>query len=267
MKITAVIAFRNEEKYLGVTLRHLVEAGIRLAIIDNDSTDRSPEIVKQFGRYIDHHENLPFHGRFNLTEQIEMKSRVIQQLDTNWVIHQDADEILQSPRKNESLKEGIERVEMEGCTAINFDEFVFVPTLQQPSFEGGNFFKEMLYYYFFESFPNRLMRAWKNIPGVFQENGGHALKSVNPLAFPSESFLLRHYIVLSQKHSDNKYAKRLFAEEDLNKNWHQSRVNFPKAVHLPDETLLHKLDSFNSKEFVKSSPCKKHFWEINQPDN
>lgn len=262
MKVIAVIAIRNEEKYLEVTLQHLVDGGIRLAIINNGSEDRSLEILKRFDQFIDHYEYLPYHGSFDMTKQIESKSKVIQKLDADWIIHHDADEVLQSNRKNESLKEGIERVDNDGCTAINFDEFVFIPTNQQPSFEGRNFYEEMLNYYFFEPKPNRLMRAWKNNAGISQEGSGHALKSVQPLQFPAHSFLLRHYIVLSQHHANEKYGKRIFAEGDIAKGWHQRRLKFPSEVAFPDESLLHRLPNFSSIDFCKDTAWNKHFWQL-----
>ena len=47
MKITAVLCVRNEELYLDVVLAHLAACGIQLAVIDNDSTDRTPQICEK----------------------------------------------------------------------------------------------------------------------------------------------------------------------------------------------------------------------------
>ena len=40
-KITAILCVRNEELYLDVVLVTLAACGIQLAVIDNDSTDRT----------------------------------------------------------------------------------------------------------------------------------------------------------------------------------------------------------------------------------
>lgn len=264
MKITAIIALRNEARYLRVVLKHLVDSDIRIAIIDNESTDNSRSIIDEFKKHIDFYQVISYKGFFDWSELLNAKQEVIKRIDADWVIHQDADEMLQSPIADESLKQGIERVASAGCTAINFDEFVFVPTKEKSVYSSNNFLQEMLHYYFFELRPFRLMRAWKNSPGVCQCNGGHRLESNTPLVFPSESFILRHYIVLDQHHATLKYAKRKFSEIDLSKGWHRNRLNFPAQVSFPLAGSLQKLSTYSSKDFVKNNPWKKHFWEINQ---
>ena len=47
MHITAILAIRNEEAYLGNCLRHLVCNGIDFVIIDNGSSDTSAEIYRR----------------------------------------------------------------------------------------------------------------------------------------------------------------------------------------------------------------------------
>jgi hypothetical protein len=69
------------------------------------------------------------------------------------------------------------------------------------------------------------MRAWKNSLDISMNVGGHALDSRNRLIFSSDSFILRHYFVLSYIHAKEKYSKRLFANEDLAKGWHQRRLH------------------------------------------
>jgi glycosyltransferase involved in cell wall biosynthesis len=262
MVITAVIGVRNESKYLPITLKHLVESNIKIAIIDNDSNDNIEKILNDFKNHIVLYQRLPYNGFFSLTEQINIKNEIIDKLETDWVIHQDADEILESPLSNENLRRGIERVTMNGCNAINFNEFVFVPTTQNPNFEDSNFLESMLSYYFFEPYPFRLMRAWKKESGFKLIEGGHEIESINKTIFSEESFVLRHYMVLSYNHAVNKYLNRIFAKEDISKGWHKKRLNFPLSFSLPNEDSLKRLSQWNSKEWDLSCPLKNHFWEF-----
>jgi len=260
--ITAVIAIRNEAKYLPVTLKNLIDCNINIVILDHESTDCSDEILQCLQAGNVKKVRIPYRGYFSLTDQIKAKCEIIETLETDWVIHQDADEVLESPEPGESLRDGIERIANEGCNAINFNEFVFIPTKSNPSYEGQDFYKSMLDYYFFENKPLRLMRAWKKSKDIQLSDGGHKLTSKNSLVFPGKNFNLRHYIVLSMDHAIQKYSQRTFSPEDLEKGWHSKRLKMPKEPSLPDENFLNRLPSSNSKEFTTANPWKIHFWEL-----
>lgn len=263
MRITAIIAARNEATYLPVTLQHLVDSRISLAIIDHESNDSSRDIYESFRQHIVYQTCLPYKGYFSLTDQLATKAKVISELSSDWWIHQDADEILESPRPNESLRDGIERIARDGFDAINCDEFVFTPTRQHLDYEQTDFYRSMLHYYFFEPSPMRLMRIWKNLPGIRQAGGGHKLIASFPLNVSPEAFILRHYIVLSAKHANTKYSQRCFAPEDLAKGWHRKRVinDLSSPLILPDMTDLHKMEAWDSKAFIKTFPRRAHFWQ------
>ena len=262
LNITAVITVRNEAKYLPVTLKSLADCSIGIVILDHESTDNTGEILQSFRGNIVKKVRVPYKGYFSLTDQINEKSEIIATLDTDWVIHQDADEILESPQPGESLRDGIERIASEGCNAINFNEFVFIPTRSNTSYEGLDFYQSMLYYYFFEPKPFRLMRAWKKSDDINIAEGGHQLTSGKTLVFPAKNFNLRHYIVLSLEHANKKYHQRRFSPEDVAKGWHHKRMQVPAEIKLPAETSLNKLAFPGSKEFILSDPWKNHFWDL-----
>jgi hypothetical protein len=77
---------------------------------------------------------------------------------------QDADEIREAPPPYSTLREGLEGADREGFNAVNFDEFVFLPTSEEESFEGTDYVASMEYYYFFEPRPLRQVKAWKKVP-------------------------------------------------------------------------------------------------------
>src|SRR5262249_54912974 len=109
--------------------------------------------------------------------------------------------------------------------------------------------------------PTRLMRIWKNVPGIQHTDGGHRIVAGHPLRLSMEAFILRHYIVLSNEHANRKYSHRRFAPEDLAKGWHGNRLNVPSFVTLPDVPELHTLATCDCKAFSKAHPRKAHFWE------
>ncbi|MCK9424095.1 MAG: glycosyltransferase family 2 protein [Bacteroidales bacterium] len=265
LNITAVIAVRNEAKYLPVTLRTLAECKIGIVILDHGSTDGTEEILRSFGGDILNKVQMLYKGFFSLTDQINEKSTIIEALDTEWVIHQDADEILESPEPGESLRDGIERIASEGFSAINFNEFVFIPTRANPSYEGEDFYHSMFYYYFFEPKPIRLMRVWKKSRDIHMSEGGHLLTTKVPLVLPTRNFNLRHYIFLSKEHALQKYHQRKFSQEDLDKGWHRRRLQMPSDISLPDENSLNRLPFPESKDFSIANPWKSHFWQLKEP--
>lgn len=260
MRVTAVLCVRNEAPYLAVGLARLVAEGLDVAVIDNDSTDGTADILDAFGHAIVHRSRLPFHGCFDLTAQLEAKQRLFRQLRTDWVVHVDADEILQSPRTGETLRQGIERLDAD-WNVVNFEEFVFVPTSADESHEGRDYQARMLHYYFFAPRPRRLMRAWKASAGLSHVGGGHTLTGPDVRVAP-ENFLLRHYPLLSLNHARLKYPTRVFAPGDLAKGWHKNRLNVrADQIAFPPADSLRSLRSADDKAFDRSVPWRRHFWE------
>ncbi len=265
MRITAVLCVRNEARYLSVGLARLVAEGLDLAVIDNDSTDATPDILDAFGHAIVHRSRLPYYGCFDLTAQLEAKQRVYRQVQADWFVHVDADEILQSPRRGESLRLGIERLDAD-WNVVNFDEFVFVPKSAAENHEGRDYHDRMLHYYFFAPRPLRLMRAWKASAGLVQAEGGHRLTGPGVRVAP-ENFLLRHYPLLSLDHARLKYPTRIFAPGDLAKGWHGNRLNVrADQIAFPPPHRLQSLRSADDKAFDRTVPWRRHFWEPQAPD-
>ena len=177
MNVTAVLAIRNEEAYLANCLRDLISNGLNFVIIDNDSTDSSAQIYgrREFAPHLVQVCRLPFSGVFSLSEQLQRKMEVIEALNSDWVVHVDADEILHSYREGEGLREALSRLDAEGWNVVNFDEFVFLPI--ERDYEQEMWGRQPIsYYYFFQPSSPRLMRAWKRDGGFSSAAfGGHLL--------------------------------------------------------------------------------------------
>src|SRR5688572_9306993 len=101
LKIVAIIAIRNEEAVLANCLRHLNSQGIGYVIIDNGSSDRSPEILQwaEFSAQLLLYEHLPYRDVYDLDELLAAKHKIIPRLTADWIIHHDADEMMHSYKK------------------------------------------------------------------------------------------------------------------------------------------------------------------------
>jgi glycosyltransferase involved in cell wall biosynthesis len=261
MKIVAIMTIRNEADYLPIVLQHLHEQGILVYLIDNDSTDNSLAIAKTFEQknviFID---RIPYNGEYEWEKILKHKEKIAQAVEADWFIHHDADEILESPSEYSTLSEGIEAVDALGFNAINFDEFVFVPTSDEQSYEGRKYTDEMKAYYFFE--PSKLHRiiAWKkqNGPINLRSSGGHQVMFAERNIFVS-NFILRHYIALSREYLVNKYGNRKYSDYEVNTlGWHRKRARFdPINASFSGFTDLCFL---NENHWDKSKPFKKHFF-------
>jgi lipopolysaccharide transport system ATP-binding protein len=262
LKIVALLAIRNEEVYLARCLDHLHQQGIETCIIDNKSTDRSLEIAESYiNRGVIRIEHQPYDGYFDLTAQLEMKEKLAREINADWFIHHDADEIREAPAPYKTLKEGIEAVDSAGYNAINFDEFVFIPTSEDENYEKTDYFESMRHYYFYEPAQIRRVNAWKKTESGINiaDSGGHICKSKESRIFP-KNFILRHYIGLSKVHLEKKYSCRKYAaDEVMNKKWHQARNSWGgKKLQLPKRSELKLL----SGTLDKNEPSKTHIFRF-----
>jgi glycosyltransferase involved in cell wall biosynthesis len=242
-RVVALLTCRNESLYLERCLRHLYKQGIETCVIDNESTDNTVEIAKGFRRKgVFRIETQPYIGYFDLVEQLRIKEKLVNEIDADWFIHHDADEIREASSSFKTLRDGILNVDRKGYNAINFDEFVFVPTSFNDNFEGKDYVKQMKYYYFFEPYKIRRINAWKNLGAEIDlvNSGGHQVGFKGLNLYP-DNFILRHYIVLSSDHAIRKYyTTRIFSQEEIReRGWHGPRITFtPDKLQFPDVKQL-----------------------------
>lgn len=246
IRVVALLTCRNESLYIKRCLQHLYEQGIETCLIDNESTDNTVEIAKTFkNKGLFRIETQPYPGYFDLVAQLQLKEKLVQKIDADWFIHYDADEIREAPAPYKTLSDGIADVDKKGYNAINFDEFVFLPTSENENFEHCDYVKEMKYYYFFEPSKNRRINAWKNLntPVDLTTGAGHRIKFEGLKLFP-ENFILRHYIGLSKVQLINKYYnERIFSQKEITeRGWHGGRATFtPEKLSLPEKNILIKI--------------------------
>jgi glycosyltransferase involved in cell wall biosynthesis len=259
-RVIALIASRNEELYIHRVLKHLIEQGLEVVLIDNDSNDKTVAIAENFlGKGLIEVINLPYRGFFDHAGIIQLKLKILDKMDFDWVINYDADEIREAPAPFKTLAEAIREVDMQGYNAINFDEFVFLPTNESANFENTDFVDTMKYYYFFEPRNFHRLNAWKKqkVPVDLVSTGGHRVQFKGINVFP-ENFILRHYIALSKTHLIEKYTKeRIYLADEVKKRgWHGGRATFTaNKLVLP---TIDNLKVVSGTYWDRSEPWTKH---------
>ena len=176
--VCAIVAFRNERRYLPTLLQHLMDEGVDVYLIDNGSTDGSLEVVERYiGAPVICVKHMPYSGAMDLASILDAKAAVISELKHDWIIHQDFDEILQSKMADESLSELSLRATRSGVGLIDFDEFVFLP--QEPAgYEGGDY-RRGVQYYFFQPWPFRFNRRFRrSFFAGFGRAAGHSVMTL-----------------------------------------------------------------------------------------
>jgi glycosyltransferase involved in cell wall biosynthesis len=263
VSICAVITARNEAQYLRILLPLLASQGIDAVIIDNESTDGSNELYSEFrGNPLIHVERLPYRGYYSLYELLDARQKIYDQIKYDWVVHQDADEVLEHFEPGRTLRDAVQDADQSGYNILNFDEFVFLPE-PNADYSSKNFHTEMLRYYFFEPSQNRLNRAWKRSLGFRNISfGGHRLSGDQQSIFP-HNLVLRHYIVLSYEYAKRKYLNRIYGKQEINRGWHGNKLNFTEDnLRIPQSSkFLFELDSYSSRKFRKDVSASKHYWE------
>lgn len=244
MRILALLAVRNEIRFVDSCLRHLVDHGIETHVIDNGSTDGTVELVETWlGHGVVQLDHQPWVGTFELREQLRLKELIATSSAADWFMHLDADERREPPLPYSTLAEAILDVDRRGYNAIDFDEFVFVPTAEDPDFDGPDFEQRMRWYYHYEpTSPDRYrVNAWKRTTPIdLAGQGGHHVRFPGIRVFP-RPFIMRHYPVLGLEHAKQKYGTRVFSDAELGDSWHGDRSGFTvESVSFPARDRLHE---------------------------
>lgn len=261
LKIAAVIAVRNEAHYLRFLLPRLEREAIDVIVLDHESTDETAELLR--GAAVLQTVSFPFSGYFSLTQQLELKRQLIEPLEHDWVIHQDADEVLEHRDPSRSLRAAIEEADEEGFTALNFEEFVFLPEPGR-DYQGRDYARRMRRYYFFAPEPNRLNRAWKSSAKLDNLAAlGHRLAGdPEALRIAPRNHVLRHYPILSQAHAFMKYPTRVFDAREVAEGAHWNRIALtPEMLRLPSRSRFLRSLGLWRRTWSRECPTDRHYWQ------
>lgn len=261
MRIIALLATYNEERFIGNCLNHLIEQGLEVYLIDNCSSDNTVSIAsKHLGQGVVGIETFPRDGTFALRPLLLRKEELATQLEADWFMHVDADEIRVAPAA-QSLVDAISNVDSQGYNAINFLEYTFVATQESPDHDHPNYLQTMRWYYpFLPRFPHRL-NLWKRQSQRVDlaSKAGHVVSFPGLKMYP-QSFAMRHYIALSHAHIARKLLPRKYPADAVKRGWHNNRRNLTADIFvLPFKKDLRMY--IEDSQLNPTEPRTRHFWQ------
>jgi glycosyltransferase involved in cell wall biosynthesis len=233
-RVLAIISAFNEGDIISLVLQHLIENGIDVYLIDNQSTDDTVEEARRWlGKGLLHVETFPADAEdataFDWGAILRRKEELARELAADWFIHHDADEIREAPWPGVSLKEAIRWVDVLGYNCVDFRVLNFPPI--DDGFRQGMDPKSYFRYWQDPGeFDEVQIKAWKSGPApiALAPWGGHQVQFRDRKIFPIQ-FLLRHYPIRSQGHGERKvFAERKtrFLERERVKGWHVQYDDF-----------------------------------------
>jgi hypothetical protein len=222
MRALALIAAYNEERFIGSCLEHLFSQGIEAYLCDNDSTDGTVAIAERYlGAGLRAIERIPRDGTFRWREILRRKEALASELEADWFLHLDPDEIPLGPRSGQTLAEALADADAEDYNAVDFSELTFVPTRESPDHDHPDFRRTMRWYYpFAPADPHRVI-AWKrqDQPVDLASSGGHRIQFSERRISP-QRFRLLHYLFLSRAHAIGKYVSKVYDPKEVRDGRH-----------------------------------------------
>jgi glycosyltransferase involved in cell wall biosynthesis len=239
--VIALVATYNEERFIRQCLEHAISQGLSVYLLDNSSTDRTVEIASGFlGRGLIGIEELPRHGVYQWAPILRRKEELATELDAHWFLHVDADEFRLPPPEHETLAAAFAAIDRAGYNAVDFQEFTFVPTLEQPDHDHERYLDTMRWYYPFSPRRPNQLNAWKSQDGRVDlaSTAGHHIDFPGLRPYPNP-FPMRHYLFLSVEHAIRKYVERRYDSEELEAGWHRARASLraEDVLLLPEAEL------------------------------
>jgi glycosyltransferase involved in cell wall biosynthesis len=258
VRVIAILATYNERRFIEPCLRHLGEQGIDAYLIDNCSTDGTVALAERWlGKGLIGIETFPREGVFDWRSLLVRKEELARELDGDWFLHVDPDEFRLPPPGKQTLAQALETADREGFNAVNFLEFTFNPTQEQPDHDHAEFRQTLrTYYHFAPKFPHQL-KAWKATNDMeIAWSGGHEVRFPGLKMYP-QSFPMKHYLFLSVPHAVEKYVGRDYDQAEVDSGWHGWRSSLSALdINLPRESELKLLQP--GTELDASKPHRQH---------
>ena len=265
VRIVAVLATRNEERFIAGCLENLFRQGVHVYLCDNDSTDRTTEIASRYlGAGLVGIETIPFDGTYCWEHILRRKEALFRALDADWVMHVDADEIHLPPTGHASIAAAITAVDALGYDAVEFSEFTFVPTRESSDHDHPEFHDTLRTYYPFRPSSPHCVRAYRKQPGPMEIawSGGHRVRFEHEVRLYPEPFRMKHYLFLSLEHAARKYPGRLYLADEVERmGWHGWRPRLrPGQIRLPGGDSVRT--TANDDDLDSSNPWKQHWLDL-----
>ncbi|HVS02927.1 MAG TPA: glycosyltransferase family 2 protein [Thermoanaerobaculia bacterium] len=233
MRVVAIISAFNEGDIIAPVLEHLVDQGVEVYLIDNLSTDDTVEQARRWeGRGLIGVERFPPDAPgeadpsalpYDWTAILLRKEQLARELEADWFIHHDADELREPPWPGATLRDAIAWVDGLGYNAISFRLLNFVP-VDEGFRQGVDPSAHFTYFEEGKDYDRLQVKCWKNQGQAvaLAPKAGHDVSFPGRRVFPVP-FLLRHYPIRSSEHGRRKvFAERKgrFTAAERAKRWH-----------------------------------------------
>lgn len=258
-RVVAIMAVYNEADVIVPSLQKLINQGVLVYMIDNWSTDGTYKLASSLlGRGVIGIERFPVSGPspyYEWERLLRRKEELACELDADWFIHVDSDEVHESPWPSLTLREAIFKVDRSGYNAIDYTALEFWPT--DDNFLPGSDFETYFRYWDFGRRPGhfKLIRAWKNMgkPFSLAESGGHEAVFEGRRVYPFK-FLLKHYPIRGQAHGEQKVfreRKPRYSSEEEARGWHTHYSEIKEGhCFIKNPSELHVFDESFYKEYL-----------------
>lgn len=258
VRVLALLTTYNERRFVGGCIEHLHEHGVSTYLVDNGSTDETVAIAeRRRGHGLVGIEHSPRDGTFDWRAQLQRKEELARELDADWFLHVDADEVRLPPPGAGTLAQALEAVDAAGYNAVNFMEFTFLPTREAPDHDHEDFRRTLRTYYPFAPQAVHQLKAWKATDVELAGSGGHTASFPGLRMWP-EPFPMKHYLFLSPAHAVEKYVERRYRDEEVAGGWHGWRARLTADdIPLPGASEL-RTSRFDG-DLDPSSPRTRHF--------
>jgi glycosyltransferase involved in cell wall biosynthesis len=206
--VFAAIPAKDEEDIIGHIVRHLVEQGVRVVVMDDNSTDETAARAHAAGATI---EPMPeWNGVYGFTGH--WLQRVVRERP-RWGIIMAADEVIRH-RGGLALPEGLKYVEMRGYNCVNLWRRDYVPVEGEPVFTEGDPEAHFRYFHEHHNEPHRYPRLFRvDVAKDYRTSDLHTVDFEGKNVLDDGSFLLKHYPLRSIAHAQRKIRQRLSAFE------------------------------------------------------
>ena len=203
----------NEEAILPFTLKHYLDMGIDIVIIDNCSTDSSMNIVKNFQNISDHQPGKILDVLSIKTEGYEWK-KILKfaceymhknLINYEWILLIDADAFYYSPVRNMTLLQFMRVVKKHGYNVIAGKVYNFYPTEKDDQIILSPI-EKLKYYEFYMVTQHRIFLYDPTVD--FYTEYGHEVRRDGIRVWGRIKFIYKHYPWLSYEHG----LKKIFGE-------------------------------------------------------
>lgn len=260
LRIVAVLAVRNEERFLQACLDNLFRQGVAVHVCDNGSTDRTVEIARAHAGVVGI-EHIPFDGTYRWESILRRKEALFREIDADWLMHVDADEIHLPPPGFATLAQALAEVDAGGFEAVEFGEYTFLPTREAPDHDHPDFVDTLRTYYPFRPRSPHCVRAFRKQDGPMEIawSGGHHVRFPHAPRLYPRHFRMKHYLFLSAAHAAGKYPGRRYHDIEVEQlGWHGWRPHLKtEQIVLPSAARLRA--TAGDDDLDPSNPWTRHW--------